>query len=105
MILVTAKQAPKKAVPFGGRGTAVAVEGGGLASYLDCLTTNAPTPTTAVQKNSIKSEWPYNIASNLPLSEPSRAHLSPKGEALIYAVGACTTVLTLLANITGNRSL
>ena len=57
---------------------------GELAIYLDCPTTNAPIPTTAVQKNSVKSEGPYNPASELPLSEPSRAHLPPKGGGLLY---------------------
>ena len=33
------------------------------------------------KQNRTKSEGPYNLASELPLSEPSRAHLSPKGEA------------------------
>ena len=59
-------------------------EGGNSLSILDCPTTNAPTPTTAVQKNSVKSEGPYTLASEFPLSEPSRAHLSPKGEAYLY---------------------
>ena len=45
-------------------------EGGNSLSNLDCPTTNAPTPTTAVQKNSTKSEGPYTPASELPLSEP-----------------------------------
>ena len=39
-----------KAVPFGGRGTASAVEGGNSLSILDCPPTNAPTPATAKQE-------------------------------------------------------
>ena len=68
------RQHPKKhnpkAVPLGGRGTALVVEGGDSLSILDCPTTNAPTPKIAVQKNSTKSERPYNPASELPPTEP-----------------------------------
>ena len=66
----TAKQEPEKAVPLGGRGAALVVEGGDSLSILDCPTTNAPTPKIAVQKNSTKSERPYNPASELPPTEP-----------------------------------
>ena len=67
--------------PLWGKGDRASGGRGELASYLDCPPTSPPTPTTAVQKNSVKSEGPYNPASEFPLSEPSRAHLSPKGEA------------------------
>ena len=67
--------------PPWGKGDRASGGRGELASNIDCLTTNAPTPTTAVQTNRITHGRPYNPASELPLSEPSRAHLSPKGEA------------------------
>ena len=91
--------------PLWGKGDRVSGGRGELASDIDCLATNAPTPTTAVQTNRITHGRPYNTASELSLSEPSRAHLSPKGEAIIYAVGVCTTVLSLLASIIGSRNL
>ena len=61
-------------------------EGGNSLTNIDCLQTNAPTPTTAVQTNRITHGRPYNTASELSLSEPSRAHLSPKGEAKLFTV-------------------
>ena len=67
--------------PLWGKGDRASGGRGELASDIDCLTTNAPTPTTAVQTNRITHGRPYNTASELSLSEPSRAHLSPKGEA------------------------
>ena len=67
--------------PLWGKGDRVSGGRGELASDIDCLATNAPTPTTAVQTNRITHGRPYNTASELSLSEPSRAHLSPKGEA------------------------
>ena len=84
---MTAKQEPKKKPsPLGEGGRREPDGRGELGNYLDCLTTNAPTPTTAAQINRTKSEGPYNTASELPLSEPSRAHLSPKGEAHIIPI-------------------
>ena len=59
-------------------------EGGNSLSNLDCPTTNAPTPTTAVQKNSVKSEGPYNPASELPLSDTLTGATSPQRARLIY---------------------
>ena len=48
------RQHPKKhnpkAVPLGGRGTALVVEGGNSLSNQDCPTTNAPIPATAKQE-------------------------------------------------------
>ena len=38
-------------------------------------------PNTPRKKNCTTHARPYNLASELPLSGPSRAHLSPKGEA------------------------
>ena len=75
----TAKQEPEKAVPFWGRGTALAVEGGNSLSNQDCPPTSRPTPATAVQKNSTKSERPYNTASELPLSDTLTGAPLPKG--------------------------
>ena len=69
-IPATAKQGPEKAVPLGGRGTASAVEGGNSLTNIDCISTSSPSPTTAVQINRIKSEGPYNSASELPPTEP-----------------------------------
>ena len=81
----TAKQEPKKkpsllshpikhmqnpkAVPLGGRGTALAVEGGNSLSILDCpQPTHLPQHTTQI--NRTKRARAYNPASELPLSEP-----------------------------------
>ncbi len=101
-------------------------EGGNSLSILDCPTTNAPIPTTTVQLTRTTHARPYNPASELPLSDtltgatspqratrkrapplrhPNGCHLSPKGEALVYAAGVCTTVLSLLASIIGSRNL
>ena len=81
LIVATAKQEPEMSRPLWGKGDRVSGGRGELASYLDCLPTNAPTPITAVQTNRITHGRPYNTAIERPLSEPSRAHLSPKGEA------------------------
>ena len=56
-------------------------EGGNSLSILDCPPTSPPIPITTVQLTRTKRARPYNPASEFPLSEPSRAHLSPKGEA------------------------
>ena len=71
---------------------------GELALNLRLPTTNAPTPTTAVQTNRITHGRPYNTASELPLSEPSRAHLSPKGEAYCMNHANKTALNPLLNN-------
>ena len=69
--LLTAKQEPEMSRPPWGKVAGVSLtEGGNSLSNLDCPTTNAPTPTTAVQKNSTKSEGPYTPASELPPTEP-----------------------------------
>ena len=84
-----------KAVPFGApKGTSFAsevageclTEGGNSLSILDCSTNSPPIPTTTVQLTRTNHARPYNPASELPLSEPSRAHLSPKGEAKLFTV-------------------
>ena len=66
--------------PLWGKGDRASGGRGELASYLDCLPTSPPIPTTTVQLTRTNHARPYNPASELPLSEPSRAHLSPKGE-------------------------
>ena len=81
VILATAKQEPLKSRPLWGKGDRASGGRGELAGYLDCPPTNAPIPTTTVQLTRTNHARPYNTVSELPLSEPSRAHLSPKGEA------------------------
>ena len=49
VILATAKQEPLKSRPLWGKGNRASGGRGELASYLDCLPTNAPTPTTTTQ--------------------------------------------------------
>ena len=81
-ISATAKQEPRKSrPPWGKEAGECLTEGGNSLSILDCPTTNAPPQLQPRKQNSTKSERSYNLASELPLSEPSRAHLSPKGEA------------------------
>jgi hypothetical protein len=62
--------ARKSRPPWGKVAGECLTEGGNSLSNQDCPTTNAPTPTTAVQKNSTKSERPYNPASEIPPTEP-----------------------------------
>ena len=85
VILATAKQEPRKSRPLWGKGDRASGGRGELAGYLDCPPTNAPIPTTTVQLTRTNHARPYNLASKFPLSEPSRAHLSPKVEAYLYA--------------------
>ena len=81
---MTAKQEPKKKPsPLGEGGRREPDGKGELGNYLDCLTTNAPTPTTAAQINRTKSEGPYNPASEFPLSAPLTGATSPQGARLI----------------------
>ena len=56
-------------------------EGGNSLTNIDCVPTSSPSPTTAVQINRIKSEGPYNSASELPPPSPNGPTSHPKGEA------------------------
>ena len=74
-------KSPKKAVPPWGKVAPTGDGRGELAlnpRLLDNFTTK---PNSPRKQNRTKRARPYNTASELPLSEPSRAHLSPKGEA------------------------
>ena len=68
--------------PLWGKGDRASGGRGELASYLDCLPTNAPTPTTTTQTK------PHQIRRAIqsrkqapPLRHPYGCHFSPKGEA------------------------
>ena len=56
--------------PLWGKGDRVSGGRGELAGNIDCFTTNAPTPTTAVQLTRTNHARPYKSASEFPLSEP-----------------------------------
>ena len=81
VILATAKQEPRKSRPLWGKGDRGSGGRGELGNYQDCRPTSPPIPITTVQLTRTNHARLYNPASELPLSEPSRAHLSPKGEA------------------------
>ena len=55
-------------------------------------------PNTPRKKNRTTHARPYNPASELPLSGPSRAHLSPKGEAYCMNHANKTALNPLLNN-------
>ena len=74
LIVATAKQEPEMSRPLWGKGDRVSGGRRELASNIDCLTTNAPTPTTAVQTNRITHGRPYNTAIERP---PLRALTGP----------------------------
>ena len=76
--LATAKQEPEMSRPLWGKGDRASGGRGELASNLDCFTTNAPTPTTAVQINRTKRVRPYKSASELPLSDTLTGATSPQ---------------------------
>ena len=81
VILATAKQEPRKSRPPWGKVAGVSLtEGGNSVTIKTAYQPRHQTQLTT-QINRTKSEGPYNTANELPLSEPSRAHLSPKGEA------------------------
>ena len=74
-IPATAKQEPKMSRPPWGKVAGVSLtEGGDSLTNLDCVPTNAPTPTTTVQLTRTIHARPYNSASELP---PHRALTGP----------------------------
>ena len=83
LIVATAKQEPEVSRPLWGKGDRASGGRGELASNIDCLTTNAPTPTTATQINHTKHARPYNPASELPLSDTLTGATSPQRARLI----------------------
>ena len=58
---------------------------GELASYLDCLPTNAPIPPTTVQLTRTKRARPYNPASEFPLSGTLTGATPPQRARLNYS--------------------
>ena len=77
VILATAKQEPRKSRPPWGKGE--------LASYLDCLPTSPPIPTTTVQLTRTNHARPYNPASEFPLSDTLTGATSPQRARLNYS--------------------
>ena len=102
----TAKQEPKKKPsPLG--------EGGprqgcmGVTRYLPRLPPNQRTYPNHyhANKTALHMQGHTIPQASSPSPSPHGRHLSPKGEALVYAVGVCTSVLSLLASIIGSRNL
>ncbi len=74
--------AKPKSRPLWGKGDRVSGGRGELACYLDCLPTNAPTPTTPTQTKPHQIRGAIQIRKRAPpLRHPNGCHLSPKGEA------------------------
>ena len=68
-------RSPRKSRPPWGKVAGVSLtEGGNSLTNLDCVPTNAPTPTTTVQLTRTIHARPYNSASELP---PHRALTGP----------------------------
>ena len=94
----TAKQEPEMSRPPWGKVAGVSLtEGGNSVTIKTAYQPRHQTQLTT-QINRTTHARPYNPAIELPLSEPSRCHLSPRGEAYCMNHANKTALNPLLNN-------